>query len=198
MDIIDSVSSAVSGVASAISEWVPGGVGDLLITGALATMDQGDRPIMLMTMVDGFPAWAHWMVPRPEDMTYSHPTRSSAINTIGGAYVDDFGTGIADITVRGNTGYKMEIVDAMTGGTFKSGEMLFLNLRDFVVGRYHELRYARAQAGQDPDGIELLLVDTLNTAVWVCYPRSFQLQRTRQSPFLYRYTLQLWGLEKLL
>ncbi|MCK7579787.1 MAG: hypothetical protein MZV65_31600 [Chromatiales bacterium] len=128
-------------------------------------------------------------------MSYTHPTRASAINTLGGAYVDDFGTAIVDITLRGNTGYKLGLISL---GAIDSGDIALFNLRNALVDQYHQLRADRARSGQDPEQIELLLVDTLNLALWKCYPRQFQLQRSRQRPLLYQYVLQLWGLDRLL
>lgn len=161
-------------------------------TTTLEGLGQEDRPIMLI-MYGGIP-WLHWFVPRPEDMSYVYPTRATAINTLGGAYVDDFGTAIAEISIRGNTGYKM-------GGSFMgvgSGDALFFNLRNCLVQGYHTQRLALAKAGMDPDTIQLLLVDTLNMTTFRVYPRNFQLQRSKQSPLLYRFNIQLWGLERLI
>lgn len=161
-------------------------------TTTLEGLGQEDRPIMLI-MYGGIP-WMHWFVPRPEDMSYVYPTRATAINTLGGAYVDDFGTAIAEISIRGNTGYKM-------GGSFMgvgSGDALFFSLRNCLVQGYHTQRLAYAKAGMDPDTIQLLLVDALNMTTFRVYPRNFQLQRSKQSPLLYRFNIQLWGLERLI
>lgn len=161
-------------------------------TTTLEGLGQEDRPIMLI-MYGGLP-WVHWFVPRPEDMSYVYPTRATAINTLGGAYVDDFGTAIAEISIRGNTGYKM-------GGSFLgvgSGDALFFSLRNLLVQGYHAQRLAYAKAGMDPDTIQLILVDTLNMTSFRVYPRNFQLQRSKQSPLLYRFNIQLWGLERLI
>lgn len=161
-------------------------------TVALGNLSQEDRPIMLI-MYGGLP-WVHWFVPRPEDLSYVYPTRATAINTLGGAYVDDFGSAIAEISIRGNTGYKM-------GGSFLgvgSGDALFFSLRNLLVQGYHAQRLAYAQAGMDPDTIQLILVDTLNMTTFRVYPRNFQLQRSKQSPLLYRFNIQLWGLERLI
>lgn len=174
-------------------------LGGALLTGALATLDQKDRPIILLLLDNGNPAWMHWVVPRPEDMSYTHPTRASAINTLGGAYVDDFGTAITEISLRGVTGYKMGLLQSLTGLVgIDSGDVMFFNLRNWIVNDYHQKRLDYARAGQDPERIELLLVDTLNLTIWLTYPRQFQLQRNRQRPLLYQYVLQLWGLDRLL
>ncbi len=158
----------------------------------LADISQAERPVMLI-LYGGMP-WVFWFVPPPEDMSYTYPTRATAINTLGGAYVDDFGSAIAEINIRGNTGYKM---GGSTGG-ITSGDLLMVSLRNMLVQNYHYQRLMYAKAGQDPDIIQLMLVDTLNLTMFKVYPRQFQLQRSKQSPLLYRFNLQLWGLDRLL
>lgn len=166
----------------------------------LGGISQAERPVMLI-LYGGFP-WIFWFVPPPEDMSYTYPTRATAINTLGGAYVDDFGSAIAEINIRGNTGYKMGgrgsgLGDVGPAG-ISSGDLLMVSLRNMMVQSYHQQRLWLAKAGQDPDLIQLMLVDTLNLTMFKVYPRQFQLQRSKQSPLLYRFNLQLWGLDRLL
>lgn len=161
------------------------------IASSMTGLSQADRPVILL-LYGGTP-WFFWFVPPPEDMSYRYPTRATAINTLGGAYVDDFGSAIADINIRGNTGYKLG------GGIGKGmpGDVLMISLRNMIVQSYHQQRLNLARAGQDPDTIQLLLADTLNYTMFKVYPREFQLQRSKQSPLLYRFNMQLWGLERL-
>jgi len=174
-------------------------IGSALTSGALASIDQTERPIVLMRLNGGLPRWMHWVVPRPEDMSYTHPTRSAAIHTMGGAYVDDFGSGITQISLRATTGYKMGSIQDVTGAVgLAAGDVMLFNLRDALINAYHQERKDLAANQQDPELVQLLLVDTLNLAVWVVYPREFQVQRNKQRPMLYQYVLSLWGLERLL
>lgn len=165
---------------------------ELVQTISLEGISQAERPVLLI-LYGGLP-WMFWFVPPPEDMSYTYPTRATAINTLGGAYVDDFGSAIAEINIRGNTGYKM-------GGMFNgvtNGDLLMVSLRNMIVQSYHQQRLILSRMGQDPDIIQLMLVDTLNLTMFKVYPRQFQLQRSKQSPLLYRFNLQLWGLDRLL
>jgi len=186
------------------------GVGNLLsplptTTAGIATalvgmtslgLSQTDRPIMLI-LWGGIP-WVHWFIPRPEDMSYRYPTRATAINTLGGAYVDDFGSAIVEINIRGNTGYATG--GSIFGSSLKtnSGEVAMFSLRNMIVQNYHEQRLAYSKLGMDPDTIQLILVDALNMTSFVVYPRDFQLQRSKHSPLLYRFNMQLWGLDRLI
>lgn len=190
-----SITATLNGLTGSL----PGFLGTALLSGAMAGIEQKDRPILLILLDTGRPSWLHWVVPRPEDMTYTHPTRASAINTLGGAYVDDFGTAIAEISMRGNTGYKMGLIQGVTEAVgLDAGDVMLFNLRTAIVENYHQRRLDYARGGQDPERVELLLVDTLNLALWKVYPRQFQLQRSRQRPLLYQYVLQMWGLDRLL
>jgi len=194
-DIIDSVADTIDSVVGVLPDFL----GTALLSGAMASIEQKDRPIQLIMLDNGFPSWMHWILPRPEDLSYTHPTRASAVNTLGGAYVDDFGTGIVEISLRGNTGYKMGMLQDITGAIgLDAGDVMLFNLRTAIVDSYHQKRLDYARAGQDPERVELLLVDTLNMALWVVYPRQFQLQRSRQRPLLYQYVLQMWGLKRLI
>jgi hypothetical protein len=178
---------------------IGGILGTALVSGALASIDQTERPIVLLRLNNNVPRWLHWVVPRPEDMSYTHPTRAAAIHTLGGAYVDDFGPGIVQISLRATTGYKMDILQNLTGAVgLAAGDVMLFNLREALINAFHQERKALADNKQDPEGVQLLLVDTLNLAVWRVYPREFQVQRNRQRPLLYQYLLTLWGLEKLL
>ena len=163
---------------------------------SLAGIGQDERPVMLI-LYGGFP-WIFWFIPPPEDMSYTYPTRATAINTLGGAYVDDFGSAIAEINIRGNTGYKMGGLGDIGSVSIRSGDLLMVSLRNMIVQDYHQQRLWLAQAGQDPDIIQLMLVDTLNLTMFKVYPRQFQLLRSKQSPLLYRFNLQLWGLDRLI
>lgn len=152
-------------------------------------ISQQSRPIVLALFSPGF-VWAHVFWLRPEDVVYSYPTRATVIQTLGGAYCDDFGEGVADITLTGHTGWR--------GSMGVPGELQFYNLRSFLIGEFHEIRSRTAEAGLDPDTVELLLADTLNAALFRVYPLSFVLRRNRQRPLLYQYTIRFAGLDNLL
>lgn len=199
--VVGDVVGAASNVMAELTAGLPSPIMDLVTfgTGALATilatMGQFERPISLLLMDKGEPVWGHWVQPRPEDMTYRHPSRASAIHTLGGAYLDDFGEGIVEISMQATTGYKMGLIGAAAGRL--SGDAAMFNLREYVMVEFHRLREAAAADGGDPEEIQLHLVDTLNNAYWVVYPMDFQLRRSNRSPLLYRYIIRLVGLQRL-
>jgi hypothetical protein len=149
-------------------------------------ISQKNRPIALVILNDNMPNWMHVFNPRPEELTYSHPTRATVIQTLGGGWVDDFGQGMVEINMSGHTGWNSGLV---------AGELAAYNLRDACNGLYHELRKQKRAAGDDPDKIEMLFIDTLNMASYVVYPVSYQLRRHKSRPLLYQYQIKLIGID---
>lgn len=137
--------------------------------------------------------------PRPEELTYTHPTRASVIQTLGGAWVDDFGEGIVDITLSGHTGWRANEAPLKNGVTQPDGMDKAMTLRTLFSETFHQLRLTAANSGIDPDdAVKLYFVDTLNKTHWQIYPVSFQLRRNKSRPLLYQYQLRMIGLDNLL
>jgi hypothetical protein len=137
-------------------------------------------------------AWGYIFFLRPEEVAYTHPTRATVIQTLGGAWVDDFGEGLTEITLSGHTGWR-------PGETIPiGGEEAFLLLRKGCFELYHNLRMEASRRGRDPDTVQMLFVDTLNTAVYVVYPTSLGTRKHRSRPLLFQYQLKLIGLNRLI
>lgn len=120
---------------------------------------------------------------RPQDMTRHEPSRLTVQQTIGGAWADAYGPGISTITLNGHTGWH--------GTSELSGEEAFLLLRDTVFVAWHERRAAAAAKGMNPETIQLIYVDSLDSITALVAPKSFQLQRKKDAPLLYQYNIQL-------
>lgn len=121
---------------------------------------------------------------RPEDLTRQEPTRTNVQQTIGGAWLDNFGVGLSTISIQGHTGWR--------GTQFVDGGELFRNLREKIFLRWHDLRESQQNAGQDPDAsVEMLFLDDLNDIHVVVAPSApFTLRRSRARPLLYQYGMQ--------
>ena len=173
-----------------IGLFINGGLGGLVsgVLGDLPPDLAGRFPISL----PGVMAWGYIFFLRPEEIVYHHPTRASIVQTLGGAWADDFGEGLTEITLAGHTGWRRGEINPL------GGEEAFLMLRKGCFELYHRLRGAAAEAGQDPDTVQMLLVDALNTASYIVYPVSLQTRKHRQRSLLYQYQLRLIGLQRLL
>lgn len=133
---------------------------------------QKNRPIVLAIFKNGFPFWMHPFFLRPEDITYTYPTRVNVVQTLGGAFADDFGEGLAEVVMNGHTGWR--------GAIGIPGEIEFHNIRDMVIENYHRLRQENSSAGLDPDLVKMYLVDTLNITMYEVYPIYFQVKKNKQ------------------
>ena len=120
---------------------------------------------------------------RPEDLRRPEPSRTSVQQTLGGGLIDSFGAGISTITLSGHNGWR--------GGLLSSGESLFADLRAAVFTEYHARRQKQVEAGNDPNEIELTMVDTLDNFSLRVTPMLFSLQRSKSSPLLMRYQIEL-------
>lgn len=167
-------------------------------TGTIPT-PQKDLTISLTMMFGGLGVvvpYEFYFEPRPEELTYTHPTRASVIQTLGGAWVDDFGEGIVDINLSGHTGWRANDQPLTGGVAQKDGLQKALELRTAFFETFHKERMAAAKAGQDPDtAVQMFFIDVLNAALWKVYPVSMQLRRHKSRPLLYQYQLRMLALE---
>ena len=144
---------------------------------------QKDRPISFLvfdrdTFVDG-----RDLVIRPEELSRHEPMRTSVLQTLGGAWADDFGAGVASLTLAGHTGWR--------GGRTEDGVAQFLGLRDLIVERWTALRAAKAKSGGNQDDIRLVLADQLDRFTLFVAPTTFQLRRHKSRPLLMQYNISL-------
>lgn len=123
------------------------------------------------------------MVLRPEDLTRVETSRLSVTQTLGGAWADDWGPGIATIQISGHTGWR--------GGRGADGITSFMNLRDIVFVEWHRLRLQAKNAGQDPGVIKLIYSDALDNIVNVVAPGAMTLKRNKSRPLLMMYQIPL-------
>lgn len=158
--------------------------------------DQSTRSLELVMIGPGID-WQHELFARPEEITYTHPTRATVIQTLGGAFVDDFGEGITDIVINGHTGwyYAPDFNNALGDSLDGLGKMHDLRYYFFQV--YHDQRMAAAKQGRSPDEINLYFFDHLHDAAYRVYPLSLQVRKQKSRPLLYQYQVRLIGLEKV-
>lgn len=201
--LLDSLGGIAGGLTSAGSI---AGISLFDIGGLIAScvIEQEDRPILILVLNEGIPVWGHWFFPKPDDLTYSQPVRASVIQTLGGAYVDDFGEGLREISCSGRSSYKHGPLDALGLGDVLSGvgcgqgEMMMKSLKDFLIRDFHQRREQNARQGLDPDLYKMFFVDVLNFELWQVFPLHFVLRRHKQSPLLIQYQMRFIGLQRVL
>lgn len=147
------------------------------------------RPISFFLAGGGSPASVDLVI-RPEDLSRSDPSRLSVQQTLGGAWADNFGPGIAQIQISGHTGWRR------TPGDSGDGMDRFQRLKDSVFDEWHARRQRAVQAGQDPDLVQLVFSDALDSFAVVVAPMSFTLRRSKSRPLLCQYQINLTVLQQ--
>lgn len=144
-----------------------------------------DRPIsfVLHNMAKGEDPIEVPLVIRPEDLTRTDVSRLNVNQTLGGAWVDNFGRGVPTVQIAGHTGWG--------AGSRKDGLAEFLNLHKIVFQRWHALRDEAIKDGLDPDLVRLIFADRLDEFTWVVAPVNFVLKRNRSRPLLSQYQINL-------
>ncbi len=120
---------------------------------------------------------------RPEELTRTSVSRATVQQTLGGAWCDDFGPGLDQITISGTTGWR--------GSTAADGMTLFASLKAQTYTSWHDLRNKARAAGKDPNLVTLTLADTLNSTTDVVIPLTFTLRRSRTRPLLMQYQISM-------
>ena len=101
-------------------------------------------------------AVGHLMSVNPEDLTVTSPSRLAVQQTMGGAWVDNFGPGLRTITISGNTGWRAKY-DA---GRDWAAE--YASLHQEAFEGWHTQRALKVHAGNNPDDITMEFVDVLD------------------------------------
>lgn len=216
MSLLDDIGGLLSGTtnASALPGFLGASLIDLASIAGQCAIAPENRPILILVLNEMIPVWGHWFFPKPEDLTYSQPVRATPIQTLGGAYVDDFGEGIREITCYGRSSYKHGPLDALLGldekqkkrpckeGKLRAeclqGEIWIKNLKDGLIRNFHRDREQNARQGLDPDLYQMFFVDVMNFELWRVFPLSFVLRRNKQSPLLIQYQMRFIGLERVI
>lgn len=112
---------------------------------------------------------------RPEDLTWQEPSRISVVQTLGGAWLDAFGPGVAQISIAGNTGWKVS----------PGWEAQFQKLHQVSFKGWHEF----VEQTKAPEKAEMLFADDLDGRVVQVAPLSFTLKRNKSKPLLMQYNI---------
>lgn len=127
------------------------------------------------------------LVIRPEDLTRTDSSRIATHQTLGGAWVDNFGPGLPALTISGHTGWRRRVA----GDDEQDGLERFQHLYEHVFTKWHERRADAIRAGQDPDRVRLVYADALDQFAVVVAPISFTLRRSKSRPLLCQYQIAM-------
>lgn len=144
------------------------------------------RPIsfLMNDAASGDPPAAFEFFIRPEDLTRQDPSRLAVLQTLGGAWADNWGRGLAQISIAGHTGWRQDF-------TGNDGIDRWLAMREMCFDGWHRRRDSAADAGKDPDGVQLVFSDALDSFAVAVAPGSISLRRSRSRPLLLQYQLSM-------
>lgn len=123
---------------------------------------------------------------RPEDLSRTETARASLHQTMGRdvtGWVDHFGEGLPSCTISGHTGWRFNYG--------MDGQLAFLALNKLVAKEYPAAIQRAINAGRSPDTVQLLFIDVLDGFMWRVVPMQFVLRRSKSSPLLFRYNINL-------
>lgn len=110
----------------------------------------------------------------PDEMIQQETSRSTVTQTVGSAYIDDFGGGLPTIYIKGNTGFSNGL-----------GVTRFMQLRNLIRQYYNA-----TTPGQDVTD-EIVFHNYTDDESWVVHtdPQGFRLLRNNENPLLYMYEI---------
>ena len=148
----------------------------------------GDRPISFVLVdlsVSPVVTNTLEMIIRPEELTRTDVTRATVQQTLGGAWADDFGPGLATINISGHTGWR--------GGQFSTSDGMdqFAKLKNQVFAEWHGRRNTAVRAGINPAKVGLVFVDALDSTIDLVIPMNFTLRRSKSRPLLMQFAISM-------
>jgi len=127
----------------------------------------------------------HTLVINPQDFTQKEPVRGQVVQTLGGAYVDDFGRGLPKVTIAGNTGWRLKYMP--DGQGLLDGWQAFKALRSDIFRYYTDAKDEVRTFLHNPN-YELRWYNWGEDEYYAIHPEDFQLQRSASNPLLYQYS----------
>ena len=124
----------------------------------------------------------------PEDYTQREPNRATLTQTKGGAWIDAWGAGIREITIKGITG---------VSGTFHTEDDIGYSRWKNLKGLFNAL-YNDVVDGEEITDL-IKFYNHTDNEYWYCYPTQsgIELYRSKSRPNIYQYTINLWCIRRI-
>lgn len=143
------------------------------------------RPLKRMKLV--FKNTSIQFAINPEDYSQKEPHKANLTQTKGGAWIDTWGAGIVEFSLKGTTGVKG------TTGNIDTGYQRWKELRGLIREVYDSVSDGKAITDY------IKLYNFTDNEYWYCYPsqNGIELYRSKSRPNVYQYTISLWGIRKI-
>jgi hypothetical protein len=129
--------------------------------------------------------YTHTLLLNPSDMSMDEPPRTNVVQTLGGAYISDFGKGLPNVSISGTTGFHAR---RKASGDVFDGYTEWKAFRDKVYRYYVETKSTQ---------IEMYWFNWEDSEFYKVVPLSFRLMRSKSEATLYRYELRFVCTKKL-
>lgn len=127
----------------------------------------------------------HTLILNPQDFSQREPVRGQVVQTLGGAYVDDFGRGLPKVQISGNTGWRLKHMP--DGAGLLDGWQAFKALRSDIFRFYTDAKDEVRTFLHNPN-YEMRWYNWGEDEYYAIHPEDFQLQRSASNPLLYQYS----------
>lgn len=125
----------------------------------------------------------------PQEYTQTEPARVTITQTKAGAWVDDFGSGLPVVTIKGTTGFKPR---NPKDGKPSTGFEEFKELRDYIRSYYDSVSPGTTRSIND----YLIFHNYTDGESWYVVPEVFTLMRSVSRPLLYMYEIRMTCIKK--
>lgn len=133
----------------------------------------------------------HTLILNPEEYNQREQPRGDVNKTLQGVYLEDWGRGLTEASIRGTTGYHARRTPQ---GRLTDGYESFMELRNlFRFFLEPENTPKRDVVGQ----YDLRFYNWEDNEFYFIYPRHFNLQRTSSRPLLYTYDFAFYCLRAI-
>ncbi|CAJ1315908.1 Glyco-hydro-38C domain-containing protein [Paenibacillus nuruki] len=127
----------------------------------------------------------HTLLVNPSDFNQDEQARGNIIQTLGGAYVQDFGLGLPTVTISGTTGYSIR----------SSAEHKKMDGFEELTA-FRSRIYRKFLQANDPQH-SLYWYNWEDDEYYEIQPQDFRVQRSKSEPTLYRYEFRFTCLRRL-
>lgn len=123
----------------------------------------------------------------PEDYTQKEPNRVNITQTKGGAWIDAWGAGIVELSIKGITGVHSD------NGDIDGGYNRWIELRNLFRKVFEAIK--------DGEEVKELIkfYNFTDNEYFYCYPMQsgIELYRSKARPHVYQYSINLWAIRKI-
>jgi hypothetical protein len=147
----------------------------------------GNRPPLVLTLPLG-----------PQRQTFIEPARTTANQTLGGYYLEEWGPGIKPITLAGHTGFAVKV--AYPGAPAMDGYEGFMALVEMFRTYFQVARENSRRKEDEGERLEMNLYLWEEDEAWRVVPSgpdALRRERSAQAPLRFDFSLSLMGVENL-